>query len=92
MFNMETKAVDKPRTSWPTLFDTGWMDKVFNAPIDEFFKVMPGESLYDIAQKQGMRLESLRELNSLGPDDRPAPGENLSLRKKAATSHKLLNL
>ncbi len=59
---------------------------------DEFYKVMPGESLYDIAQKQGMRLESLRELNSLGPDDRPAPGENLSLRKKAATSHQLLNL
>ena len=39
MFNMETKAVDKPRTSWPTLFDTGWMDKVFNAPIDEFFNI-----------------------------------------------------
>lgn len=34
---METKAVDKPRTSWPTLFDSGWMDKFFNAPLDEFF-------------------------------------------------------
>lgn len=35
---METKALDKPRTSWPTMFDTGWMDKFFNAPlVDEFF-------------------------------------------------------
>ncbi len=34
---METKAVDKPRTSWPTLFDSGWMEKFFNAPLDEFF-------------------------------------------------------
>ena len=34
---MENKAVDKPRTSWPTLFDSGWMEKFFNAPLDEFF-------------------------------------------------------
>lgn len=34
---MENKAVDKPRTSWPTSYDTGWMEKFFNAPIDEFF-------------------------------------------------------
>ena len=33
---METRAVDKPRTSWPTLFDSGWMEKIFNAPLDEF--------------------------------------------------------
>lgn len=58
--------------------------------IDEFYKVVPGESLYDIAQKQGIRLESLRELNFLGPDDRPAPGENLNLRKKAGAMPKLV--
>lgn len=34
---METKAVDRPKTSWPTLFDSGWMEKFFNAPLDEFF-------------------------------------------------------
>jgi HSP20 family protein len=34
---METKSVDKPKTSRPTLFDTGWMEKFFNAPLDEFF-------------------------------------------------------
>lgn len=36
---MEKKAVDKPRTSWPTLFDSGWMEKFLNAPIDEFFNM-----------------------------------------------------
>jgi HSP20 family protein len=36
---MENKAVDKPRTSWPTLFDSGWMEKFFNAPLDEFFNL-----------------------------------------------------
>lgn len=36
---METKAVDKPRTSRPTLFDSGWMEKFFNAPLDEFFNM-----------------------------------------------------
>lgn len=36
---METKALDKPRTSWPALFDNGWMEKFFNAPIDEFFNM-----------------------------------------------------
>ncbi|MDX1954117.1 MAG: Hsp20/alpha crystallin family protein [Chitinophagaceae bacterium] len=36
---MENKAVEKTRTSWPTLFDGGWMEKFFNAPLDEFFNL-----------------------------------------------------
>ncbi|HVZ57931.1 MAG TPA: Hsp20/alpha crystallin family protein [Chitinophagaceae bacterium] len=31
------KAIAKPRSSWPTLFDSSWMDKFFNAPLDDFF-------------------------------------------------------
>lgn len=34
---MEKREVDKPRATWPSLFDTGWMEKFFNAPLDEFF-------------------------------------------------------
>ena len=34
---MENKAIDRPRTTWPTLFDSGWMEKFFNAPLDEYF-------------------------------------------------------
>ena len=36
---MEDKAVEKTRTSWPALFDGGWMEKFFNAPLDEFFNL-----------------------------------------------------
>ena len=35
------KSLEKTRTSWPTLFDSGWMEKFFNAPLDEFF--LPGK-------------------------------------------------
>jgi HSP20 family protein len=34
---MESKAVEKTRSSWPSFFESGWMDKFFNAPLDEFF-------------------------------------------------------
>jgi len=36
---METKALEKMRTQRPTLFDPVWMEKFFNAPIDEFFNM-----------------------------------------------------
>lgn len=31
------KALEKTRTTWPTLFDNTWFDKFFNAPVDELF-------------------------------------------------------
>ncbi len=31
------KAANKPRNTWPTLLDSSWMEKFFNAPLDEFF-------------------------------------------------------
>jgi len=40
IFVME-KALEKTRTGWPTLFDSGWMEKFFNAPLDELF--LPGK-------------------------------------------------
>ena len=34
---MENKAVEKSRTSsWPTLFDRGWVEKFFNSPMDDY--------------------------------------------------------
>ena len=33
---MENKAVEKPRTSAPSLFDGGWMERFFNSPLGEF--------------------------------------------------------
>lgn len=50
---------------------------------DEYHTVMPGETLHDIAQQQGIRIESLMEFNWLKEGERPAPGERLNLKKKA---------
>jgi LysM repeat protein len=57
---------------------------------DEFHLVLPGETLYDIAQKQAIRLESLRELNWLKKEEMPAPGVRLSLKSKSTTMPKLV--
>lgn len=55
----------------------------------DFCFIKKGESLHDIAQKQGIRLESLRELNHLTVNDTPAEGEKLFLREKAAAAPRL---
>jgi len=36
---MENKAIDKPRTSLPSLFDRGWVEKILNSPMDDYFNV-----------------------------------------------------
>ena len=56
---------------------------------NEFHLVKPGETLHAIAQEEGIRLESLKELNWLRGDDRPVPGEQLSLQKKSVSIPKL---
>ncbi len=55
---------------------------------DEFHIVQPGESLHDIAQKQGIRLESLCELNALSKNEKPAPGSRLQLKGKSIAKAK----
>jgi LysM repeat protein len=56
---------------------------------DEYHIVQPGETLHDIAQQQGIRLESLRELNWLATHEVPSPGVVLSLKKKSTSMPKL---
>ncbi len=56
---------------------------------NEFHIVKPGESLHDIAQLEAIRLESLVEYNWLKQGEVPAPGEQLSLKKKSATMPRL---
>ena len=34
---MESNVLARTGTGRPSLFDTGWFDKFFNAPVDEFF-------------------------------------------------------
>ena len=56
---------------------------------NEFHVVQPGETLHDIAQQEAIRLESLRELNWLKKEEKPAVGEKLSLRSKSPVMPKL---
>lgn len=56
---------------------------------EDFHVVMTGESLHDIAQQQGIRLETLQEYNWLRGDMQPAVGEKLYLKAKATAMPRL---
>ncbi|MBK8087119.1 MAG: LysM peptidoglycan-binding domain-containing protein [Chitinophagaceae bacterium] len=55
----------------------------------QFHVVADGESLYDIAQQQGMRLDALMQLNQLTANQQPAVGEQLYLQAPAPAAPKL---
>ena len=57
---------------------------------NEFHTVKAGESLYDIAQEEAIRIESLLEYNHLSPGQKPAIGEKLYLRTKASGQPQLV--
>ena len=50
--------------------------------------VTEGETLYDIAQKEGIRLEYLAELNNINQDITPLVGETIYLKNKALLTPK----
>ncbi|MCH5718404.1 glucosaminidase domain-containing protein [Niabella hibiscisoli] len=50
-----------------------------------YHEVLAGENIYDIAQAEGIRLESLLKLNNLGKYDSPAIGAKLKLRDDSAS-------
>ncbi len=52
--------------------------------------VLTGETLQDIAREEAIRLESLKELNWLKEDDKPAIGESLHLKIKSTYLPKLM--
>lgn len=58
---------------------------------EEFHIVQKGETLYDIAQAQGIRLENLLAYNLLSKDMQPAVGEKLNLKWKASQMPALYN-
>jgi LysM repeat protein len=59
---------------------------------NEFYIVVAGETLYDIAQEEGIRLESLLAYNHLKAGMQPEAGEKLYLRSQAPSLPKLKNL
>jgi LysM repeat protein len=50
---------------------------------NEIHTVQPGETLYDIAQQEAIRMESLLEYNFLQSNMQPAAGQQIYLRSKA---------
>jgi len=56
---------------------------------NEFHIMEQGENIYGISQSEGIRVESLMELNHLAKGMEPAIGEKLYLRHKAAEQPKL---
>jgi len=50
---------------------------------NDFHIVEEGESLYDISQKEAVRLNSLMKYNLLEPEMEPAPGERIFLKSTA---------
>jgi LysM repeat protein len=56
----------------------------------EFHTVAPGETVHAIAQAEGIRLESLLELNFMEGGMQPRPGEKIYLRSKAPARPALL--
>ena len=59
---------------------------------NEFHTVAPGETLYSIAQAEGIRMESLLEYNYLTPNVQPEAGERLYLKASAPGKPKLVNM
>jgi hypothetical protein len=57
---------------------------------EEFHIVQEGETLYDIAQAEGIRIESLLEYNLLRKGMQPAVGEKLNLKWKVSQMPRLL--
>lgn len=55
----------------------------------QFHTVAEGETLYDIAQQQGIRLDALMQLNFLTVNQQPAAGEQLYLQAPAPAAPKL---
>jgi LysM repeat protein len=52
----------------------------------EFHTVQQGETLYDICQSEGIRYESILEMNQLANGSQPAAGEKIYLQSAAPSS------
>ncbi|GGB16405.1 glucosaminidase domain-containing protein [Puia dinghuensis] len=56
----------------------------------EIHVVRDGESVYDICQAEGIRLQDLLELNQLSSDSKPVAGERIYLQRSAPSRPRLV--
>ncbi len=68
-----------------------YLQKKNKTGMKNFHVVEKSETLYDIAQAEGIRLENLCELNFCKTTDIPMPGEKLNLKTKASMAPRMLN-
>jgi len=77
----EKEAVDKDQLIY--------LQRKRRTGANQFHIVADGESLYDIAQQQGIRLDALMQLNFLTINQQPAIGEQLYLQSPAPVAPRL---
>ncbi|MBN8838362.1 MAG: glucosaminidase domain-containing protein [Sphingobacteriia bacterium] len=68
-----------------------FIEKKLKKGASDFHIVIKGESLYDISQKEGVRLENLLSFNNITRDMQPIPGEKIYLRYSAPVTPKTVN-
>jgi len=99
------KIADENDISLPRLFEYNDMKPADIAPRDEllylqkkkksgsatYHIVAPGETLHDIAQREGLRLEYLMKYNHLQEGMQPRAGEKLYLQEEAPSMPALLS-
>lgn len=67
-----------------------FIEKKLTKGATDFHIVKPNETLYDICQTEGVRLEKLAEYNGIKKNMQPAIGEKLYLRDKAPVAPKTM--
>jgi hypothetical protein len=77
----ETEAVGKDQLIY--------LQRKRKTGLNQFHIVANGETLYDIAQTEGIRLDALQQYNLLQSNQQPAVGEQLYLQGQASAAPKL---
>lgn len=67
-----------------------FIEKKLTKGATDFHIVKPNETLYDICQTEGVRLDKLAEYNGIKKNMQPAVGEKLYLRDKAPVAAKTM--
>lgn len=65
-----------------------FLEKKASQGENEFYITEAGETIYDVAQKNGVLLESILLFNKLGENDRLQPGKKLYLKQPSSASVK----
>ena len=57
---MDTRAISKPKNGWPSMFEnSGWLDRFFNTPIDEFVNMRKVMNRHPVNAKETDRIYGL---------------------------------